>query len=428
MASRVLSVVLLSSLSLPSVAKQHTCNGNLHGISVENNQIKLNSKCDLMYSESSYEQDCNAHGCKLVGPPKAQIAPFTEKYAPADLSFLTGKLHEYLPERQPVSPDLLDENGASLYISLVEDATVNVTFLFEGACYENSLGLISWDTDSYPAPSAWTDAWRQKVIDENDVTIFLPNVEGTSCTSASAADNLTPGTCMRMKPNAIDHPDEFLFRAGTSFALFILPNGFSSFKSNKGYSNANSKRVSDVIWSVSALNNPDVADDLRQHAVLFMPDTEKYPETLIWAFEDIFRNKGSSDQDLNDVSFIIDVSPFSAIGNYVVAMTPTAAPTKNPTANPTPAPASALCAKGLEDANHGQVCCAAKCGKCGGCGCASRPGFGAGGSADSCCPDAILESEMFCVNPDDVGCILSVVRLDNEQPDYPELGGDCEEE
>ena len=59
-----------------------------------------------------------------------------------------------------------------------------------------------------------------------------------------------------------------------------------------------------------------------------------------------------------------------------------------------------LCSTGISNAD-GTVCCAASCGSCGGCDCATYDG-----GADLCCPGTIAHSEVMCVASTDVGCLL----------------------
>ena len=75
-----------------------------------------------------------------------------------------------------------------------------------------------------------------------------------------------------------------------------------------------------------------------------------------------------------------------------------------------------MCAAGIRD-DAGSVCCAAECGRCGGCQC-STLGSGDRAGADFCCPGAIAANGLQCVTPADVGCVIdpNLVRPP---------GGDC---
>lgn len=77
----------------------------------------------------------------------------------------------------------------------------------------------------------------------------------------------------------------------------------------------------------------------------------------------------------------------------------TEAPSEAPSAAPSGPP---LCSAGIKSAD-GAVCCSASCLRCGGCTCAEFRG-----GAALCCTDAILRSEIYCVNEEDVACILDV--------------------
>lgn len=440
------SFLLLAALALaPSraAAKQHMCDGELHGISWSDDKILLSKECDLMYDDAEYTSN--------GGIPNLEIAPVTTKYTDVELVEIMDHVKVMLPERQIIDSTLLEENGASLFVSLTENSTVNVTYLYEGACYRNSIGMIAWETALYPDPSLWLAGdWRQKVLDDNDITIFMPNIDEEFCKRTNPA--LQKGQTMRLKPDPRNEPDLYVFEAGTSFSLFIIPDGFNDFWNSDGFGSGPGEKIDDLIWSVSALNKDSIPGDKRQHAALFAPDPDAYPTTLVWAFEDIFRHQRNSDEDVNDVIFIVDIDPFHSIGNYIVAGTPTpaptGAPTKHPTNHPTKAPTNnpthhptdhptknptnqptdyptnhptksptnyptdaphdaAMCVDGIRDQNLGMVCCDPNCGKCGGCNCASRPGFGRSGSAGHCCPETIIASEIFCTAATDTACIIT---------------------
>jgi len=60
----------------------------------------------------------------------------------------------------------------------------------------------------------------------------------------------------------------------------------------------------------------------------------------------------------------------------------------------------ALCFEGITNADE-TVCCAASCGRCGGCDCDMNTG-----GATLCCPGVIAEIGFVCMTSTDVGCLL----------------------
>jgi len=54
-----------------------------------------------------------------------------------------------------------------------------------------------------------------------------------------------------------------------------------------------------------------------------------------------------------------------------------------------------------QGARRGKICCAKTCGKCGGRGCAARPG-----GADQCCDRKIRRAGRRCRRPNQVGCVI----------------------
>ena len=80
-----------------------------------------------------------------------------------------------------------------------------------------------------------------------------------------------------------------------------------------------------------------------------------------------------------------------------------------------------LCETGKRDAS-GLICCDAQCDRCGGCDCADQviPG---GNAAERCCPGAIWQSQLYCVDSTDVACIAC---CPGESCEYPRpIGGSC---
>lgn len=59
--------------------------------------------------------------------------------------------------------ELLLNNNLDGHFDIIKDTTINVTFLTEGACFENSLGVFTWKTGDFPPPSEWDATTRAQV-------------------------------------------------------------------------------------------------------------------------------------------------------------------------------------------------------------------------------------------------------------------------
>jgi len=67
------------------------------------------------------------------------------------------------------------------HIDVQADVQMSLTFLQEGACFQNSLGMITWETAKHPSPTAWTPEDRIDILDVGEISIILPNVDDKVC-------------------------------------------------------------------------------------------------------------------------------------------------------------------------------------------------------------------------------------------------------
>jgi len=120
-----------------------------------------------MYDITSYASSGVPCGFSTVGEPSCAGAPdisfqnpdFTISQIEGLQEFIDA---EILDRGNRVIQSLIDDT-ISGYLQLTKDTTINVTFLTEGACFENSLGVISWKTDDFPLPENWTFEDRARV-------------------------------------------------------------------------------------------------------------------------------------------------------------------------------------------------------------------------------------------------------------------------
>ncbi|MEO0631105.1 MAG: DUF4114 domain-containing protein [Planctomycetota bacterium] len=374
-----------------------------------NSSSVMLSACAFMYCNQSYSDSGIPCGFGTEGVSEcAGVAPISfanEDFSQAQLDALVVDLGQNTLINGVVVGAGLFGNDADQHLEILQPTTINVTFLTEGACFQNVLGMITWPTDagsnspplSYPRdPRSWSFADREEVLSVAKVSIIYINADdafcndqdglsgGISCAPAEPAfcrttsPNLETGTTMRLIPDAATAPDELVFAAGTSVSFFIVPDGFTSDLRSGTFGDDPGEDLTDLLFAVSTLNDPALASlsdelgsDLRQHSVVFSGPADvlgaDFSREIIFSFEDKKRGPFDprSNLDFDDLTFLVDLAPGS-----IPPPPPPPRATEEPTAAPTPAPGGpGLCAAGLVS-DCGNVCCDAACGSCGGCDCA----------------------------------------------------------
>ncbi len=194
---------------------------------------------------------------------------------PDDLTYIDNypdaffqRITNALPETELNEAFITDDAGSTIYLK--EEGEVFVTFLHEGAGYQNSFGYFIFDADNPPA-----------TIYEVRETVIFPNL---SYPHLRQGDRVSIGN----------------FPAGTSIGFFIAANGFSATTGVKS-------SAVPYYYSLKHLN-PESSESLRQHmAALYDP----YVEEVILGFEDLPRTWG--DNDFNDAVFSVKATPASAL-------------------------------------------------------------------------------------------------------------------
>jgi LruC domain-containing protein len=193
-------------------------------------------------------------------------------------SALLANINASLPEGKPVPtyhPTYLTGSSAT-NINLVALADVWITFVHEGAGYQNTLAYFTYPTNNPPA----------SVNDISTLNIILPNA---SLSGSGGA--LVSGNKVRIGR----------FAANTSIGFCLIANGWSD--QSKVVGNGLNK-----FYSIDALNPEPAASDKR-HTVL-LKDTEN--KLFLVGFEDQ-RRDGNSDNDFNDLIFSVSSNPYNAI-------------------------------------------------------------------------------------------------------------------
>jgi len=199
-------------------------------------------------------------------------------------SGLLEMINQAIPELQPVPqyrPQYL-EDSAQTDIHLVEEASVYVTFVHEGAGYRNALGFFRYTTADGP-PSAVADS---------DITLIFPNVSYKGGGGElQSGDKVKIGT----------------FPAGTSIGWVLIANGYNT------YTRTVTSGLN-TFYSVNVLN-PD-APGHKQHTVLLNYEEESL---FLLSFEDLKRPYG--DNDFNDAVFYVTSDPVTAVDSSGVVQT-----------------------------------------------------------------------------------------------------------
>jgi LruC domain-containing protein len=189
-----------------------------------------------------------------------------------------------LPEGKqlPTShPDYL-KNDKPTTLVLTEKGDVWITFVHEGAGWQNSLGFYTFDPNNPPTKSD----------DLQNVTMVFPNVS-----YSGSGGGLVAGNKVKIGN----------FNAGTGIGFFLLANAFSGGKVGSGYY---------PHFSHTNLNIETNAN-LRRHIVLL--DDSKSNRMLL-SIEDVSReNKPiGCDNDFNDAVFFVTSNPTKAIESAAI--------------------------------------------------------------------------------------------------------------
>jgi Domain of unknown function (DUF4114)/Secretion system C-terminal sorting domain len=194
-------------------------------------------------------------------------------------TFLT-RIQSSLPEYYPVPtyhPEyLLDKNTHD--IKLKDTADVWITFVDEGAGYNNTLTYYTYDLASPPT------------VKPTSLKVIFPN--------------LTLDNAILKRGDKV-----FLgrFPKGKGIGFALIADGFRNETVTTGYN---------IFYSNPAFN-PEADATKRRHSVLLMDSTQK----IVLGFEDLRRDDASSDQDFNDAVFYVTAkSVGAAFGSFPITV------------------------------------------------------------------------------------------------------------
>jgi len=221
-------------------------------------------------------------------------------------------------------------------ISLSADSQVAITFIDEGAGYQNALGYFSYTDQSFAGQSFGDiDTDNSGIISSSEILnvsgvtadLIFPNASRTG-----SGGLINQGDTIVLGGGSIDPvgdswtiTDGNVFDAGTNIGFFLVANGWNDYGS-VGTVDGWDGTFGDpyTYYSLDFLNpenDPtatiDTVDYSARHVALTFESDDR--DTLILGFEDLNRLT-NSDDDFNDAVFIVRSDPYYAIEQTEVAV------------------------------------------------------------------------------------------------------------
>jgi LruC domain-containing protein len=191
---------------------------------------------------------------------------------------LLNDLNSTLPEYQSVPvyhPQFLASN-APCNLELLEKCDVWITYITEGAGWQNAVGYFLFNTNNPPTSSSQIDT----------IKIIFPNLSNNG-----SGGGLYPGNRVYLGR----------YPAGKSLGWVIFANGWDGV--HQVVTNGNY-----LLYSIPGLN-PESDPNLQKHTLLLNdPNRLKF----MFSFEDWRRDQGS-DQDFNDGILYVKATPVTAV-------------------------------------------------------------------------------------------------------------------
>lgn len=211
---------------------------------------------------------------------------------------------DILPERRVVASSYLSERFDP-NIRVMAPATVDITFVHEGAGYRNSFGYFTYRV---------VDATLSIV----DRQLIFPNAS-----YAGSGGSLVTGDTVTLRDSA---GDPRLFESGDQIGFFVIANGWTG-SAVRGFdessptipsTNPAANRSNGTYTTLDSLNPEQANDrsDVARHTamvrILGIPGFLSGDDFLLIGMEDLARD-GSSDDDFNDVVFFAQSTPADAL-------------------------------------------------------------------------------------------------------------------
>lgn len=192
---------------------------------------------------------------------------------------LLNDLNATLPERKSVPvyhPEFLASTVPNNLV-LLEECDVWITYITEGAGWNNSFGFFVFNSSQPPTSADKIDT----------VKLIFPNLSNTG-----SGGGLNPGNKVKLGR----------FPAGKSIGFVVVPHGWNG---NGVYIPPTNPYI---IYSIPAFN-PE-PDNLKKHMLILRDATRLQ---FLFSFEDWRRDDSPCDHDFNDGILYIKANPVSAV-------------------------------------------------------------------------------------------------------------------
>ena len=217
-----------------------------------------------------------------VAGSRAAIAFAAASGVPEDMEYrafpqsFISDISAALPESKPVQdyhPEyLLNDVDTNLLVE--EEADVWVSFIHEGAGYRNSFGYFTYQDGEPPASAAEVE---RRVVFAN-------------ASYSGSGGSLETGDTVHLGR----------FQPGTRIGFWVVANGWNG-------SGIRDDRP--VYYSLSEAN-PEADPELRKHLAVLWHEEE---QRIVLGFEDLPRESAQCDHDFNDVVFVLESNPVTAL-------------------------------------------------------------------------------------------------------------------
>lgn len=233
-----------------------------------------------IFNESDFSGRTSAIPFKYLGTFSSIGKPnyLSMPNATIDAQFLSS-VNASLPESKAVPkyhPAYL-KNTVRTTLNIQDQSDVWITFVAEGAGYQNTLGFYTYQTGNPPKTTS----------DIDSIKIILPNASINGTTGP-----LIPGNRVKIGR----------FQKGTTIGFVLIANGFQNGKVTSGY---------DLIFSDDVLN-PATNPELKRQSVVLYDATRNL---FLCGFEDIRRDNSGCDNDFNDLVFYASSNPVTGISS-----------------------------------------------------------------------------------------------------------------
>lgn len=201
-------------------------------------------------------------------------------------SDIISRLDRVAPDGRKPDVQYLEAGPNASNLIFSKKAKVLVSFLHEGAGYQNTFGFFTYDPQNAPADHKSLDTAK----------VLFPN-----------ASYLRGGGALR-SGNSIYMGEVDPNTGNSGVGFWLAAHGWAVGR-GQGYTGHH-------FYSLSALNpEPDQAQ--RKHALLLAEEVNLSENTRrLWVtFEDIRRDSGRSDEDFNDLVMQVEITPADALAN-----------------------------------------------------------------------------------------------------------------